>query len=648
MKAAHEASRWIARDRVGSEPLVELGQRVHMRAESRLHQLELLVSHLFDRPLTDDEVGHARSYAGDLASRLGLLGVALAAAKLRRITELFDRNEATSNDAAVAHRRPELAIQLAALSEEVRSHLEEATADLQLLSRGPETVAVVGARGETTDAILWSCAAGGLAVDYVPAHDVDRIRDLDPDGMVQVLDDADQIGDVSTRLAAVHPDVPLLVVAPRLESSEQVSLARCASLVVPRRTHPQVVAEELQRLIRSVRIQPTVGLYGPGADAMAEQLQDHGLVASVFGSGPDLGAAVVDGRIRAVLCAPQPDGTPSYGLVSLLRSERRGRTIVIGCIGADPAERSRALALGADCYWTSTSSIGEVAGELRARLTRNAVLDAALAEVDDNVALPWPIGRVMIQRMIADAGRAKMPVAFALLYLRAGSGVDDRLARAFRRSDVVTRRDADSVVIALRGADRSTITRRLQSTLESLRPRVTQARAAVMEYPSDARTAMQVIERAEAALERSLRLGGPAIVGIDWCPDHEAPPDVVIIDSDVELASTLAAALGRTGLDCIAEKPDTSRRSDTGVATATQSLPPRLVIVDVNSENGGYLDELRRLRRRYPPESTKLIVVSADVGLALIDQAFSLDAWDVVAKPFNLALLVRRVQRELQ
>ncbi len=81
--------------------------------------------------------------------------------------------------------------------------------------------------------------------------------------------------------------------------------------------------------------------------------------------------------------------------------------------------------------------------------------------------------------------------------------------------------------------------------------------------------------------------------------------------------------------------------------TLVQILPPRLAIVDVDTETGGYLDQLRHLRRLYPASSTKLIVVAADISPGLVDHAFSVDAFDVVAKPFNLPLLLRRIQREL-
>ena len=59
------------------------------------------------------------------------------------------------------------------------------------------------------------------------------------------------------------------------------------------------------------------------------------------------------------------------------------------------------------------------------------------------------------------------------------------------------------------------------------------------------------------------------------------------------------------------------------------------------------MDELRHFRRLYPAESTKLVVVSSDVSLALIDQAFSAEVFDIVQKPYNLPLLVHRINREL-
>ncbi len=69
-----------------------------MRSESRLHQLELLISNMFDRPLTEEETLRAQTFANELASRLGLLSVVNGAAKLRRVAELLDGIDSHSTD----------------------------------------------------------------------------------------------------------------------------------------------------------------------------------------------------------------------------------------------------------------------------------------------------------------------------------------------------------------------------------------------------------------------------------------------------------------------------------------------------------------------------------------------------------------------
>ena len=626
--------------------LAELWHRVNMRCEARLHQLELLISHLFDRALTVDEVRHAQIYSNELASRLGLLGVVAGATKLRRVSQLLDSPPVRSSDPTLTTRRSELAIQLATLTDEVRSNTEDAAADLQLLSRGPNAVLVVGAQGELTDAILWSAAASGLAVRHLKPHHIDRLPEFAPTGIIQILDDADHIADFTAPLREVFPAAPLLVLSPRLRPSEQVHLAEYATLILPRRTHPDVVTEEVQRLLRASFIQPTVALFGPGAAAIADGMAERGLVPTVYETGEALMEAVIEAQVRSIICAPLPDGSTASGLVKLIRSERRGRNIVIGCMAADDGHRTMALESGADCFWTTVIDHGDVAAELLARLNRNAITDASASEIDDNTVVPWAIGIVLLQRLVGDGARTKTPAAFALLRLREVPDLDVRIAQSFRRSDVITRRDPQTLVVALRGADRATLTRRLESVLENLRPDIAGVRAAVMEYPTDARSAVQAMERADSALDRSEMLGGPDIVGIDWCPDFEAPPDVLVMDSDKMLARTLVSALGRAGYDCVAVEPSMASGTNDDIRL-NQVPPPRVAIVDVDTDVVSHMDELRHLRRLYPAESTKLIVISSDVGLALIDHAFGIDAFDVVEKPFNLPLFVRRIQREL-
>lgn len=626
--------------------IADLWNRVQMRSEARLHQLELLISHLFDRALTPEEAGHGIAYANERASRLGLLGIAAGASKLRRVADLLGSQDVTSLEPGRAARRPELAIQLASLTDEVRTNLEDAAADLQLLSRGPQSVLVVGAQGELTDSILWSAASAGMAVRYLTVREVHRSREFTADAIVQVLDDADSIGDVTAPLREFCPDTPIVSLSPRLEPSQQVQLARSADLVLPRKSHPDVVSEEVLRLVRGVSIDLTVGLFGPGAADLAADLSKNepSLCPTVFPSGPALVDAVVQGRVRSVLCAPQPDGRPALSLVRLLRSERRGRTIVIGCLALDTSCRREALEMGADSFWSASADRSDIAAEMRSMVRRNATLDASLSEVADNSAVPWAVGSVLLQRLINESGRAKATVGVALLSLPTDPELDDKIAQAFRRSDVISRRDDRSLVVALRGVDRATLTRRLQGVLERLQPS-NSIRSAIMEYPTDARSATQALERAESAIARAAKLGGPAVVGIDWCEDHEAPPDVLIVDPDPALSSALVASLERFGLDCMALDPVS--QSAANQPRYGQMLPPRVALLDIDTERGGHMDELRHFRRLYPAESTKLVVLASDVSLALIDHAFSAEAYDVVQKPFNLPLLVRRLHREL-
>ncbi len=617
-----------------------------MRSEARLHQLELLVSHLFDRPLSADEATHGISYAEERASRLGLLGISAGASKLRRVADLLSTEDVTSQEPARAERRPELAIQLASLTDEVRSNLEDAAADLQLLSRGPQSVLVVGAQGELTDSILWSAASAGLAVRYLATHEVHRAREIEPDAIIQILDDADHIEDVTASLREWSSEVPLLALTPRLEPAERVTLARSADLILSRRSHPDVVSEEVLRVVRGSSSELTVGLFGAGATDLAAALaaEGQGLVPAVYSTGPELVEAVVQGEIRSVLCAPQPDGRPALNLLRLLRSERRGRTIVVGCLSVQGSERVETLSLGADCFWPVNTPYHEMAAELASRVRRNAVLDASLAEVADNSSVPWSVGSVLLQRMINESGRSKSSVAVALVNLSASPEIDNQIAQAFRRSDVISRRDSRSLIIALRGADRATLTRRLQDTIERLDLNVSRVRSAIMEYPTDARSANQALERAESAIARSAKLGGPSVVGIDWCEDHEAPPDVMVVEPDPALSSALDASFRRFGLDCLTVDPTGPRAN---LPRYGQMLPPRVAILDIDTDRSGYMDELRHFRRLYPAESTKLVVVSNDVSLALIDQAFSAEVFDVVQKPYNLPLLVHRINREL-
>ncbi len=313
---------------------------------------------------------------------------------------------------------------------------------------------------------------------------------------------------MSEHLQGLLPDVPLLALVPKLEPSEQLRLASTPRSFCLGEPTPTSSPKSPSACFAAVSIPLTVGLFGPGADSLTADLTSSGLLPKVYPSGGALLEAVIADEVRGVLCAPEPGGRVARGFIQLLRSERAGRTIVIGCFASEPEERLAALQTGADCFWTtdrrrwprSPSSCTPGSAAVRS-------IDASLSEVSDNTAVPWNVGSVLIQRLMRDGARSKTSVAIALLRLSEDSVRDDQIAQSFRRSDIVTRRDARSLVIALRGAERAVLMRRLQGTIENLRPRAAGVRSAVIEYPTDARTASQALSRADAAIDRSETLG---------------------------------------------------------------------------------------------------------------------------------------------
>ena len=73
--------------------------RLSARIENCLGQLELIVSHLFERPLLGAEVDKGRELAGRVASDYAVLGLATTAGLIRQAAEVFESQTLGVQDA---------------------------------------------------------------------------------------------------------------------------------------------------------------------------------------------------------------------------------------------------------------------------------------------------------------------------------------------------------------------------------------------------------------------------------------------------------------------------------------------------------------------------------------------------------------------
>jgi CheY-like chemotaxis protein len=118
--------------------------------------------------------------------------------------------------------------------------------------------------------------------------------------------------------------------------------------------------------------------------------------------------------------------------------------------------------------------------------------------------------------------------------------------------------------------------------------------------------------------------------------DEPSPPQVLVVDDDPDILSTVEQILAVEGYAV------TAARNGAEALAALQSLQPAVILLDLMMPvMDGW--EFRRRLNEHPAAATPVIVVSADRDIAR--KASSIAADGYIAKPFDLDELLHEVGR---
>jgi len=122
----------------------------------------------------------------------------------------------------------------------------------------------------------------------------------------------------------------------------------------------------------------------------------------------------------------------------------------------------------------------------------------------------------------------------------------------------------------------------------------------------------------------------------------EDQPAVLVVDDEPSIRTLIAAALHAQGYR-VFQAADGVQAIDIAV-----TYRPDLILLDVALPLLSGHEVCRRLRRTPATASTPVLLLSGIASSAGAEEARSLGAQGVIAKPFALASLVRRVASELR
>ena len=337
---------------------------------------------------------------------------------------------------------------------------------------------------------------------------------------------------------------------------------------------------------------------------------------------------------------------------------------------------------GADDFLGKPVSSEELAVRVNNRL-RRAIQHVAPVVTDRLAELPGRAqGERQLERAIRRADQASRPLATMLVRLDHArivydsAGIhrrDDVLAHcarvivdAVRPSDIVARCHGSTFLIAMSDCAGEEARDRLGALVAAIEAGValsaqvdgherpaTAARivasvtGGLAMFPQDGSTASSVI----AAAERALAAGGSRGVRPDDSngPTFDAPAqmeaDIAVVDDDASLAALLMQAASIHGYQ-VRHFQDGQEAVDRLCGSAPTHAV-RVVLLDLNLPGVDGFTVLRRLSADGVLARTRVIVVSARTSERDVLTAFALGAFDVIAKPLSLAVLMQRVIRAL-
>jgi diguanylate cyclase (GGDEF)-like protein len=665
-----------------SQPAGALGaliDRVRPTLLTKLVQIEDALAQLLTAPLSADEIEQAQRAAHQLAGSAGTFGMPQGTVLAREL-ESFFRNGAPSDPITLLPAFSQL--------EELRGVLEAGPDQPRPLAP-PDTaawadsggiliavpdpdlaaqlVAATGALGRFAQHVadLPSAVAaarsrswGGALVDLaLPDHDAGlallrELRRADPDLKALVLGGG---GDFLDRVEASRAGAHSFVDTG--QSPDRIIQLLIDTTEVSRGQRPRLVA---------VDDDPTI------LAALEVVFEGAGMALTTVSDSFRLWDVLTEVVPDLVLLDVDMPGATGLELARMIRNDPRWALLPVlvltGSIG--PERVIEVFAAGADDYASKPLVAVEVLTRVRNRLDR-ARAQQRMAQIDPLTGL---VNRAVLHaefdRLKSLALAQSQPLAVAMIDMDGfkkfnaayGHGLGDvvlqRLARLlathFTGADVVARWAGQEIAVLMYGMARSDGVARVATALESFRaatfatpdgPVSVSFSAGVAELGLDGKDLQRLSQVAVAASRQAKDTGGERVLPAGWTDDANAQVvDVVLVEDDEVLADLLVHSLHTRGLRVVHLSDGKEALSR---LTGAGRLRARVVVLDVDIPGLNGFDVLGQLSARGVLRHLRVLMLTAHGGESEVLASLRQGAFDHIAKPFSLPILMQRIRRAL-
>jgi diguanylate cyclase (GGDEF)-like protein len=368
-------------------------------------------------------------------------------------------------------------------------------------------------------------------------------------------------------------------------------------------------------------------------------------------------------------------GVSGTELCRVVRNEARWNALPIVVLTArvDSDTIQRVFAAGADDYVAKPFVGPELVARIEGRLDR-VRLQRLFAETDPLTGVAnRASSEATLARLLRLSARHRQPLAVALVDVDGLHSVNDRRGHAagdevlrrlgrllggvLRGEDAVGRWGGEEFVVGMYGTDRDDAVQRLEAVLERFRaaeigspsgPFHATFSAGVAEAPADGVELDVLLRAAEAALAQAREAGRSRVIPAGWMPGRapRAGTDVVVVEDDEALAGLLVHTLETRGYRT--RWINDGEEAVAALCGADPELRPRVILLDVDLPGLDGMGVLRALAHDRVLDRSRVIMLTVRAGEGEVLKALEVGAFDHVAKPFSVAILLQRIGRALR
>ncbi|MGH7770823.1 MAG: response regulator [Candidatus Binatia bacterium] len=649
----------------------------------RVADLEQATIALLEGSLDDSLRGKAEREAHKLAGSLGTFGFHKGSELAKEIEHVL-RN--------VTLLSPKDVISLSELIVSLRRELEQAVVATQASHEPTQSddwplLLLIDNDKELTEQLAMEAAARGIRVEAVAnlSEARDSVSHKPPDVVLLDLQLPEGTGaclGFLEELTRLTPPVPVLVLTRGDSFTDRVEIARLGGrgFLLQSLSPSQMLEPIIQILNRLNAIKTKVMAVDddPQVLAIIQTLLKSEKIKVISLENPlrfwELLEETSPDLVVLDLEMPHVRGIE---LCRMMRNDARWNAVPVLFLTAhkDSETVHSVFAAGADDYVSKPIVGPELVTRILNRLERTR-LQRNLAETD---ALTGVANREKatqdLRRFLRLADNYNQPLSLAVLDVDHLEQLNERhshsagdavlrylgqlLMKSFRAEDVVARWTGNEFVIGMYGLSRDDGVQRAAEVLESLRQEEFTAlgdirfrvsfSAGVAEYPEDGAELESLYRAAHEALRQAKANGRDKVLPVGWRPNQPQGmrnADVVLVDDDEVLASVLLHTLETRGYRTHWIKDGPSALKILGGTKPT--LRPRVVLLDVDLPGLDGLSLLRHLSRDGLLRRTRVIMLTVRSAESEVLAALEAGAFDHVAKPFSIPVLVQHIRGAMQ